>query len=121
MTEPAAGKPNRRTFLKRSALAVAGVAGVGAGGYWLGSRRRVSRAGGRKVIVIGIDGMDPRLCQSMLAAGQLPHLARLRDAGGFSSLGTSIPPLQRPPARVSCTALGVSGRSMERVDPTMTA
>lgn len=82
---------NRRTFLKGAALA-AGAAGVAAGGYWLGSRRRVSRAAGTKVIIIGIDGMDPRLCEAMLKAGQLPHLARLRDAGGFGPLGTSIPP-----------------------------
>jgi predicted AlkP superfamily phosphohydrolase/phosphomutase len=92
MTESSAGKPSRRTFLKRSALAVAGAAGVAAGGYWLGSRRRVSRAGGKKVIIIGIDGMDPRLCEAMMKEGQLPHLARLRAAGGFSDLGTSIPP-----------------------------
>src|SRR5579871_1860786 len=36
--------------------------------------------------------MDPRLCESMMAAGQLPHLSKLRAAGGFSDLGTSIPP-----------------------------
>jgi predicted AlkP superfamily phosphohydrolase/phosphomutase len=92
MSEAPAGKPSRRTFLKRGALAAAGAAAVGAGGYWLGSRRRVSRAGGKKVIVIGIDGMDPRLCEAMMKEGQLPHLARLRAAGGFSELGTSVPP-----------------------------
>ncbi|HJT33957.1 MAG TPA: alkaline phosphatase family protein [Pirellulales bacterium] len=84
-------KPDRRTFLKRSALAGA-AAGVGAGGYWLGGRKRASRSLGKKVIVIGIDGMDPRLCESMLSQGLLPNLARLRASGGFSDLGTSIPP-----------------------------
>jgi predicted AlkP superfamily phosphohydrolase/phosphomutase len=92
MAERSAGKLNRRTFLKRSAVAAAGAAAVGAGGYWLGSRSRVARSTGKKVIVIGIDGMDPVLCRTMMQAGQLPHLARLRDAGGFSPLGTSIPP-----------------------------
>src|SRR5947209_1316531 len=92
MADPSDNKITRRTWLKRSA-AVAGLgAAIGAGGYWLGSRRRVSRAAGKKVIVIGIDGMDPRLCESMMKAGQLPHLARLRATGGFSDLGTSIPP-----------------------------
>ncbi len=92
MSDPSDNKITRRTWLKRSA-AVAGLgAAVGAGGYWLGIRRRVSRAAGKKVIVIGIDGMDPRLCESMMKAGQLPHLARLRATGGFSDLGTSIPP-----------------------------
>lgn len=83
---------NRRHFLKRSGGVLAGAAALAAGSYWLGSRRRVSRSVGQKVIVLGIDGMDPLLCQSMMEAGQLPHLARLRDAGGFSPLGTSIPP-----------------------------
>jgi predicted AlkP superfamily phosphohydrolase/phosphomutase len=92
ITEPSPRKLNRRIFLKRSAIAAAGAAAVGAGGYWVGSRRRVSRSGGKKVIVIGIDGMDPVLSESMMNAGQLPHLARLREVGGFSPLGTSIPP-----------------------------
>jgi predicted AlkP superfamily phosphohydrolase/phosphomutase len=86
-------KVNRRTFLKRSALAAAaGAAGVGAGAYWVGSRSRVSRSSGKKVIVIGVDGMDPRLSEPMMKEGLLPHLAKLRAAGGFSRLGTSIPP-----------------------------
>ena len=46
-------------------------AGVGAGGYWLGSGNRVSNAGGKKVIVIGIDGMDPVLSERMMKAGGL--------------------------------------------------
>lgn len=91
---------NRRKFLKRTAVAAAGAAAVGAGGYWIGSRRRVSRAAGKQVIVIGIDGMDPVLCESMMKAGRLPNLAKLRDAGGFSPLGTSIPP-QSPVAWAS--------------------
>ncbi|HEV3004586.1 MAG TPA: alkaline phosphatase family protein, partial [Pirellulales bacterium] len=83
--------PNRRSFLKRSALAGAATA-VGGGAYWVGSRRRASRSLGQKVIVIGIDGMDPRLCEGMMNEGLLPNLAKLRASGGFSDLGTSIPP-----------------------------
>jgi predicted AlkP superfamily phosphohydrolase/phosphomutase len=92
MTEPTPGKLNRRTFLKRAVLGAAGAAAVGAGAYWVGSRSRVSRSSGKKVIIIGIDGMDPVLSEKMMNAGQLPHLARLREVGGFSPLGTSTPP-----------------------------
>src|SRR5262245_17706422 len=81
-------KPTRRTFLKRSAAA----ATVGLGGYWAGGCHRVAKTTGKKVIIIGIDGMDPRLCESMMKEGQLPNLAKLRAAGTFSSLITSIPP-----------------------------
>jgi predicted AlkP superfamily phosphohydrolase/phosphomutase len=93
MTPSSPRKSSRRTFLKRAAAAATvGALGVAAGGYWLGSVRRVSRSAGKKVIVIGIDGMDPRLSERMMNEGQLPNLTKLRAAGGFSALGTSIPP-----------------------------
>lgn len=83
---------NRRVFLKRTAIAAAGAGVVGAGSYWLGGKTRVSRSSGAKVIVIGVDGMDPRLCESMMREGMLPNLERLQARGGFSRLGTSVPP-----------------------------
>lgn len=62
-----------------------------------------SESGGsqrRKVIVLGFDGMDPRLCERLMDAGELPNLAAMRDAGGYKPLGTSIPP-QSPVAWAS--------------------
>jgi predicted AlkP superfamily phosphohydrolase/phosphomutase len=86
-------KLTRRTFISRTAAAAAiGAAGLGAGGYWMSRRKRPSRTLGKKVIVIGVDGMDPRLSESMMEEGLLPNLAKLREQGGFSRLGTSIPP-----------------------------
>ncbi len=93
MTQASGPKVTRRTLLTgAAATATLGAGGWAAGNYWLGSRRNRSRALGKKVIVIGVDGMDPRLSARMLAAGQLPNLAKLRDRGGFSDLGTSVPP-----------------------------
>jgi len=46
----------------------------------------------RQLIVLGFDGMDPKLCEQMIDQGRLPTLARLRDAGGYRPLGTSTPP-----------------------------
>jgi len=84
---------NRRSFIKRAAGAAAvGAAGVIGGTYWLGSVRRVSKSFGKKVIVIGIDGMDPHLCAMMMQQGLLPNLKKISSVGGFSSLGTSVPP-----------------------------
>ncbi|MCA9109471.1 MAG: alkaline phosphatase family protein [Planctomycetaceae bacterium] len=59
---------------------------------FLGGCQRASRSLATKVIIIGIDGMDPRLCRSMIKAGQLPNLAKMAASGGFSDLGTSCPP-----------------------------
>jgi predicted AlkP superfamily phosphohydrolase/phosphomutase len=82
----------RRTFLQ-----VAGATGLASvlcvhGGCGSFSKRGRARAGGKRVIVIGIDGFDPRLSERLMDAGRLPNLAKLRAAGGYSPLGTSIPP-----------------------------
>jgi predicted AlkP superfamily phosphohydrolase/phosphomutase len=93
MTEPNGIKVSRRTILAGTATAVSvGAAGWAAGNYFLGGRRNPARTAGKKVIVIGVDGMDPRLSRRMIAAGRLPNLAKLSDRGGFSDLGTSVPP-----------------------------
>lgn len=44
--------------------------------------------------------MDPRLCTRLMDGGSLPTLAKMRAAGGFAPLGTSIPP-QSPVAWAS--------------------
>lgn len=90
-SKPGPTRISRRAAMK-TAAAVAGAGSLGAAAYWLGSVSRVSRSLGKKVIVIGIDGMDPRLCRSMMKAGLMPNLTRMSNAGGFSDLGTSIPP-----------------------------
>ena len=87
--------PSRKGLTRRSVLAGAALtagAGALAASYWIGGGNRVSKSIGKKVIVIGIDGMDPRLCRSMMQAGQLPHLSKLAEKGGFSNLATSMPP-----------------------------
>jgi predicted AlkP superfamily phosphohydrolase/phosphomutase len=43
-----------------------------------------------KIIVLGIDGMDPKFVERHWSS--LPNLAKLRDQGEFTRLGTTIPP-----------------------------
>ncbi len=45
----------------------------------------------KKVIVIGLDGFEPKIVETMLNAGELPNLARLRAKGGFSRIRTTYP------------------------------
>jgi predicted AlkP superfamily phosphohydrolase/phosphomutase len=54
--------------------------------------RRAPAHPGHRVVVLGFDGMDYALTSRMMAAGRLPNLARLAREGGFSALGTSLPP-----------------------------
>lgn len=91
MTEANDPQMTRRSLLTGAAM-TAGAGAVAATSYWLGGVNRVSRSFGKKVIVIGVDGMDPRLCRSLMNAGRMPNMRRMAAAGGFSDLGTSCPP-----------------------------
>ena len=85
-------KISRRSFIKQSACAAAVLTtGIGLKPAFA-VNKKLPRLRGKKVIVIGFDGMDPRLAEKMMAAGKLPNLNRLRRQKGYSVLGTSIPP-----------------------------
>lgn len=45
----------------------------------------------KRLIVLGFDGMDPRITDTMLAAGELPALQALREQGGYWRLKSTIP------------------------------
>ncbi len=47
---------------------------------------------GRRVIVLGFDGMDYGLTRDLMARGRMPNFQRLAQSGAFAPLGTSIPP-----------------------------
>lgn len=47
----------------------------------------------RRVIVLGIDGMDYRLLNQFIAEGRLPNFERLASAGNLAPLETTMPPL----------------------------
>lgn len=50
-----------------------------------------------RVVILGFDGVDPRLTKEMMDAGALPNLSKLREQGSFQALGSSNPP-QSPTA-----------------------
>lgn len=45
-----------------------------------------------RVIVLGMDGMDPKLLRTLVDAGRMPNFKKLIDSGSFKPLGTSTPP-----------------------------
>ena len=59
-----------------------------------------------KMIFLGLDGLDPDLCDRFLADGKLPNLARLKEQGTYSRLRTTYPPLS--PVAWSTFATGVN-------------
>jgi len=47
---------------------------------------------GRKMIILGFDGVDPTWMNKWIAEGKLPNLAKLKAQGDFRELGSTIPP-----------------------------
>ncbi|HET7751092.1 MAG TPA: alkaline phosphatase family protein [Terriglobales bacterium] len=48
--------------------------------------------GDHKLIILGVDGMDPQLLERFMAEGKMPNFARLTRQGSFRWLTTSTPP-----------------------------
>jgi predicted AlkP superfamily phosphohydrolase/phosphomutase len=59
-----------------------------------------------KAIVIGLDGLEPTIVESMLDAGLLPNFKKLRDSGGYRRLRTTYP--AQTPVAWSSFATGVN-------------
>lgn len=51
-----------------------------------------AQAKAKKVLILGIDGMDPRLLDTFLEEGLMPNFERLIAQGDYKPLQTSIPP-----------------------------
>ena len=45
----------------------------------------------KKVIVLGLDGLEPSIVEAMLERGELPHFAQVRAAGTYTRLRTTYP------------------------------
>jgi predicted AlkP superfamily phosphohydrolase/phosphomutase len=56
-------------------------------------RRPPQAAKVKRVVILGLDGLDHGLTEQFLADGKLPHLARLRDQGCFKPLASTLPPI----------------------------
>jgi predicted AlkP superfamily phosphohydrolase/phosphomutase/Flp pilus assembly protein TadD len=78
--------------MRRSTLAVlCCLAAVAAGSAGLSCSRR----GASRVIVLGLDGMDPQTIDLLMAEGKMPNFARMRREGAYGRL-QSMQPLLSP-------------------------
>ncbi|MDP6058270.1 MAG: alkaline phosphatase family protein, partial [Pirellulaceae bacterium] len=76
-------------------------------GAW-GLESSGNQNGPGRVIVIGMDGMDPVLLQRMMNADMMPNFSKLAQMGGFKPLATSMPP-QSPVAWANVISGGEPG------------
>jgi len=70
------------------------------------NRRSFRKARVKKIIFLGLDGLDSRLTERMMAEGKLPNLASLAAEGSYRRLRTTFPALS--PVAWSTFATGVS-------------
>lgn len=54
-------------------------------------RRSAAKARVKRVVVLGIDGMEPRIVERFMAEGKLPNFSRLQAQGAYSRLRTTAP------------------------------
>jgi len=47
----------------------------------------------KRVIILGLDGMDPGLLSRWINAGHLPNFKRLAEAGAMAPLASTVPPI----------------------------
>ena len=76
-------KVTRRSFLGSGLAAAA----AGCGGGLKGDPE------GRRVIVLGLDGMEPKIIRALMDSGRAPNFQKLAKMGAFQPLGTTIPAL----------------------------
>ncbi len=65
-------------------------------------RRRTST---KKVLILGLDGLDPGLLRTWMDEGHLPNFKKLSEQGEFRKLASSVPPIS--PVAWSSFATGV--------------
>jgi predicted AlkP superfamily phosphohydrolase/phosphomutase len=56
-------------------------------------RQLRKRTSTKRVIILGLDGMDPKLIRQWMAEGHMPHFKKLAETGTFSNLASTIPPI----------------------------
>ena len=74
--------------------------------YRLVTRKRRSHAPRvKRVVIVGLDGLDPQVTRALLARGKLPNFKRIAEAGSFGELATTCPAIS--PVAWSTFATGV--------------
>ncbi len=61
---------------------------------WIARRNKKRRQTGvKRVIILGLDGMDPRRLDRLMKDGRLPNFSKLAANGSYSRIESTIPPI----------------------------
>jgi predicted AlkP superfamily phosphohydrolase/phosphomutase len=72
----------------------------------------MSPPGGRRVLVLGLDGADFGVIDPLIAAGELPNLAAWRSAGVSKPLASTVPAMSFPAWSTFLTGLEPGGHGL---------
>jgi predicted AlkP superfamily phosphohydrolase/phosphomutase len=61
--------------------------------YAMRGNRAQLKALTKRVVIVGLDGLEPTLTEQYLEEGLLPNLAKLKEQGGYQRMRTTWPPL----------------------------
>ena len=61
--------------------------------YSIRGKKARLKAKTKRVVIVGLDGLEPTLTEKFLEEGLLPNLAKLKEQGGYQRMGTTCPPL----------------------------
>lgn len=85
---PASGGMARREFVRM----LAGTAAAGMA-LPLASCSLSGSTTNRRVVVLGLDGLDPAIVRTLIGLGRAPNFKKLAEIGSFLPLGTTMPAL----------------------------
>jgi predicted AlkP superfamily phosphohydrolase/phosphomutase len=83
---------NRRRFLKASAISTAGLFTASINKRAFAAPQLKNTKNINKVIVLGMDGLDPVLLSRFVQRGEMPIFERMMKSSYFGHLGTTMPP-----------------------------
>ena len=72
---------------------------------WLFAKQPPNEPRARRVVIVGLDGVDPRILRRMMEQHKLPTFSRLAEQGSFGELATTCPAMS--PVAWSTFATGV--------------
>lgn len=79
-------------FLKRHKLwVVFGILLILSGLYWVTHMTKMLSRVNKRVVVLGIDALNPEIIEPMMLSGKLPNFSRLARMGSYSRLATTNP------------------------------
>jgi predicted AlkP superfamily phosphohydrolase/phosphomutase len=75
-------------------------------------RKALAKAKANRVVILGLDGLEPTITERLLKEGKLPNLAKLQLQGSYSHLQTTYPALSPVAWSTFATGVGPGGHNI---------